>query len=88
MKGLANNAAFQRFAVRSSQQVQEASRAASEVAKSLSQHQTIAQIRGESSDFRKRAMDFATALGEELQQIARQGTGQIDKKPPTPPQGR
>ena len=45
VKGLANNPAFQRFAVRSSQQAKELSRTAAEAAKSLSENAKLNQIR-------------------------------------------
>lgn len=89
VKGLANNAAFQRFAVRSSQHIQEAGRAAAEVARSFSENQSISQIRQETNALRKRASDFASALREELQQgISQQSANRIDRKPPKyPPSG-
>lgn len=45
VKGLANNPAFQRFAVRSSQKATDLSKSAAEAAKSMSESQTVAQFR-------------------------------------------
>ena len=45
VKGLANNPAFQRFAVRTSQQAKELTRNATEAAKFLSENENFAQIR-------------------------------------------
>lgn len=45
VKGLANNQAFQRFAVRSSQQAKEISKSAAEAAKSISESQSVNQMR-------------------------------------------
>lgn len=45
VKGLANNAAFQRFAVRSSEHARELSKSAADAAKSLADSQSVAQLR-------------------------------------------
>jgi hypothetical protein len=92
VKGLANNRAFQQFAVRSSQQAREASKAAADAAKALAGSPNVAQIRSETDEMRKRAYGFASALREELSRAAADaaeqlGTGQR-KPPPTPPRGR
>lgn len=45
VKGLANNPAFQRFAVRSSQQAKELSKSAAEAAKNMSESETFVQLK-------------------------------------------
>lgn len=45
VKGLANNPAFQRFAVRSSQRATELSKSAAEAAKNMSESEGVAQLR-------------------------------------------
>lgn len=45
VKGLANNPAFQRFAVRSSQQARELTKKTSEVVKNLSESQNVDMLR-------------------------------------------
>lgn len=51
VKGLANNPTFQRFAVRSSQQAKEISKSAAEAAKSLSESQSMNQMRKVSFEY-------------------------------------
>lgn len=86
MKGLANNKAFQEFAVRSSQSAREATKAAADAAKNLSESPSVAQMRGETEELRKRAMGFASALREEIKSAAdtaaRQAGSSAPKKPP------
>lgn len=87
VKGLSNNRAFQRFAVRSSQQAAEASKAASEAAKALSENQNVAQLKNESAAMREKAFGFAAALREEISRTAADAAEQINtatgaKKPP------
>lgn len=45
VKGLANSPAFQRFAVRSSQQAKEVSKSASEALKNISESENVSQLR-------------------------------------------
>lgn len=45
VKGLANSPAFQRFAVRSSEQAKELSKSAAEAAKNLSELESLQQLR-------------------------------------------
>jgi hypothetical protein len=85
VKSLANNHAFQRFAVRSSQQARDASRQVAEVARSLTESETLSQFRSEAGAARRRAEGFAAALREELEDAARRAAEQAqpgDKKPP------
>jgi uncharacterized membrane protein YccC len=90
VKGLANNRAFQQFAVRSSESAREAARTAAEAAKALSEHQSVAQMRGETDELRKRAYGFAAALREEVSRAAADAAEQLKgsgggKRPPPPP---
>jgi hypothetical protein len=86
VKSLANNHAFQRFAVRSSQHARDATRQASDVARALTESETLAQLRSEGEAARQRAQGFATALREELEEAARQvkeeAQRQVGGKPP------
>ncbi|KAI0565200.1 hypothetical protein FGB62_21g418 [Gracilaria domingensis] len=99
VKGLANNPAFQRFAVRSSQQAKELSKSAAEAAKNISENVFCpSQIRcrfnlttllislriQESEAFRNQAKDFASALREEIEEsVRRAGQGKDSQAPPT-----
>lgn len=92
VKGLANNRAFQQFAVRTSQQAREASKAAADAAKALSESESVAQMRGETHEMRKRAYGMASALREELSRAAADAADQLKdgtppRKPPAPPRG-
>lgn len=92
VKGLSNNRAFQQFAVRTSQQAKEASKAATDAAKALSESESVAQMRGETDELRKRAYGMASALREEINRAASEAAEQLKdsdapKKPPTPPRG-
>ncbi|CAN8077073.1 unnamed protein product [Agarophyton chilense] len=84
VKGLANNPAFQRFAVRSSQQAKELSKSAAEAAKNLSESESFVQMKKESEALRNQARDFASALREEIEEsVRRAGQGKDSQSPPT-----
>ncbi|PXF46892.1 hypothetical protein BWQ96_03421 [Gracilariopsis chorda] len=83
VKGLANNPAFQRFAVRSSQQAKELSKTAAEAAKNMSESETFVQLKRESEALRLQARDFASALREEITDSVRKAGEGRSSQPPS-----